>query len=494
MAERALGAGTTRRRRVLFGLLDGEGWTWATLKALFWFLFIILLMGYLPDRAYYFTVFSTIDLGIRSDALTPINFCPADNRTLPCPAPAGAVLPWDPSPKELLLKEGRRDGAAVQVGTHLLYVGGTSGQAASKTVFEADLPGNGNFSAWGDGPPLPAARTKISAAFFGGSVYAVGGADESGKPTDTVYLLTPDSKTGDLGAWKAADGRVKDVPNLKLPAPRSGAMLIPAADGLIVVGGSDGSKPTNTVWKSTADAKTGLLGPWQTEAPIVDGSNNPQPRADGAAILSGNWIFLYGGTDANGPTAKVLRADLGTGGDAGKVVRWGSPINSSANLAAARTGAASWTANGAIYLAGGTDGSGPKSDLWWTTPDGNGSINGWRHLSHSDLPAGGVVGGSAVASGSNAFIIGGQAANGITNASIRTSLAPKPPFFQVGGPLGLTVPALKIDGEIGQQIGYLNAAGVATVDFVLLLLIGWAYAHKAETRALWNRLRRRRSH
>ena len=57
----------------------------------------------------------------------------------------------------------------------------------------------------------------------------------------------------------------------------------------------------------------------------------------------------------------------------------------------------------------------------------------------------------------------------------------------------MTVPALKIDGEIGQQIGYLNAAGVATVNFVLLLLIGWAYAHKAETRALWNRLRRRRA-
>jgi hypothetical protein len=491
MAERALGAGTTRRRRVLFGLLDADGWSWATLKALFWFLVIIFLMGYLPDRAYYFTVFSTIDLGIRSDALTPINFCPAENRNLPCPAPAGAILPWDHSPQELLLPAGRRDGAAVQVGTHLLYIGGTDGKAAAKTVFEADLPGNGNFSAWRDGPGLPAARTKPAAGFFGGSVYAVGGSDDSGKPTDTVYILTPDAKTGELGTWQPADGSVKDVPNLKLPAPRSGAMLVPAADGLILIGGSDGSKPTNTVWKSTADAKTGALGAWQAETPMVDGSNNPQPRADAAAILSGNWVFVYGGTDAAGPTASVLRGDLGTGGDAGKVVRWGSPINGSANLPAPRTGAASWTANGAIYLAGGSDGTTPASDVWFTTPDGNGAINGWSHLSQGDLPAGGLVGGSAVVSGSNAFIIGGQSANGITNASVRTSLAPKPPFFQVGGPLGMTVPALKIDGEIGQQIGYLNAAGVATVNFVLLLLIGWAYAHKAETRALWNRVRRR---
>jgi len=31
------------------------------------------------------------------------------------------------------------------------------------------------------------------------------------------------------------------------------------------------------------------------------------------------------------------------------------------------------------------------------------------------------------------------------------------------------------------------------VNFTVLLIIGWAYAHKAQTRELWNRLRRRRS-
>src|SRR6266498_5091630 len=86
MAQRALGSGTPVRRRALFGLVDRDGWAWAGIKAMLWFLLIILLMGYLPDRAYYFTVFSQIDLGIRSDALTPVNFCPPDNETLPCPA------------------------------------------------------------------------------------------------------------------------------------------------------------------------------------------------------------------------------------------------------------------------------------------------------------------------------------------------------------------------------------------------------------------------
>ena len=44
------------------------------------------------------------------------------------------------------------------------------------------------------------------------------------------------------------------------------------------------------------------------------------------------------------------------------------------------------------------------------------------------------------------------------------------------------MPGLKIDGEIGQQLGYLNAAGAGTVNFVVLLLIGWAFAHKEQTR------------
>ena len=53
------------------------------------------------------------------------------------------------------------------------------------------------------------------------------------------------------------------------------------------------------------------------------------------------------------------------------------------------------------------------------------------------------------------------------------------------------MPGLTIQGEIGQQLGYLNAAGVGTVNFIILLLIGWAYAHKAQARAIIARVLRR---
>jgi hypothetical protein len=325
-------------------------------------------------------------------------------------------------------------------------------------------------------------------------VYAIGGADASGAPTTTVYILTPDAKTGELPAWQVADGSVKAVPNLVLPEGRSGAAFVPGGDGIILVGGRNTTGPTTTVWKSTLDAKTALLTAWAPQAPLV--AFGDHPRADATAILSGNTLYVYGGVDAKGPTAEVLSGNVtvATSTAQSKVDRWGIAVNSGANLPAPRTELAGFTANGALYVVGGTDGTKPQSQVWWTTPDATGAITGWKHLDQSDLPPGGLAGGSAVASGSFVYVIGGANSEGTTNATARANLAPKSPFFQIGGPFGLTVPALKVDGEIGQQLGYLSAAGVGTADFVLLILIGWAMAHKERTREIWERVRRRRSH
>ena len=66
-APRLVGAGP--QRRVLFGLLDAAGWGWAGVRAVAWTLVIILLLGYIPDRAYYLVVSPTVDLGLN---LAPI--------------------------------------------------------------------------------------------------------------------------------------------------------------------------------------------------------------------------------------------------------------------------------------------------------------------------------------------------------------------------------------------------------------------------------------
>ncbi len=482
MARQALTAGTTTRRRALFGLLDADGWSWASLKAFFWFILIIFVLGYIPDRAYYFTVYSTIDLGIL--AWSPVNLCPPENRTLPCPAPGGAVLPWDPSPAELALPAPRTDGAAVTAGTKLLYIGGTDGTTPSNEVFLATLYPSGNFSTWTRGPALPQALANASAAYLGGRVYVFGGTDAQGRPTTTAYVSTVDVATGQPAPWQTADEA--KLP-LALPAPRTGAAIAVASDGLYLVGGTDGSGPVTTVWKSALDSK-GALTAWEPQAELV------RPQSDAGASLIGNFLWVYGGTDANGPTGAVQRGDFGAGATAttGRIERF-AVKDGPPNLPAARTDAGYFTVNGALYLVGGADKDGPKGELYWTTPTADGELAEWKHLPQSDLPSQGLAGTAAVTNGAAAFLIGGTTSDGVISSSARASLAPKPPFFQVGL-VGATIPALKIEGEIGQQIGYLNAAGAGTVNFILLLLVGWTFAHRERTRAFVERLRSRGRH
>ena len=122
-------------------------------------------------------------------------------------------------------------------------------------------------------------------------------------------------------------------------------------------------------------------------------------------------------------------------------------------------------------------------------PNSTGDLTEWKHLEVSDLPEG-YEGSAAFITGPSAVLTGGTSGAGPVASSLRASTAPQSPFFQLGL-VGATVPGLKIEGEIGQQLGYLSAAGVFTVDFVILILIGVAFAHREQTRALIRRVMRR---
>ena len=462
------------RRRALFGLLDADGWSWASVKAFIWLIVIILTLGYIPDRAYYIVVNRTVDVGLL--AWSPINFCPPENQTLPCPAPQGAVLPWAPSPTELALPAPRTGGSTVQLGSKILYVGGTDGSKPVDTVYVAGLKSDGNFTAWQAGPKLPEARAGAAVAVAGGKLFLLGGTGPNGA-TNTAWSLQADA-AGVLGAWTPVAG-------LDLPQPRTGAAIASISDGLVLIGGADASgKPTLTTWKSTLDAK-GVPGAWSEQSPI-------QAAVTGAtAVQVGDYLWLIGGSDPNGPSGAVQRGRLGTGvappapgtfvnpatpPNPVKLLQWG--VSNSQNLPGPRAGAAIFTANGSIYVAGGSDGKASHSELYWAVPNGNGDIPEWRHLSQTDLPAG-LTGATAFVNGAFAFLVGGTAQEGTLVSSARANLAPQEPFFQLGL-VGATIPALRLEGELGQQLGMLSAAGAATTNFVILLIVGVLWARKPQ--------------
>ena len=467
------------RKRALFGLLDADGWAWAAIKAFIWLIIIILVLGYIPDRAYYLTVNRTVDLGLL--VWSPINLCPSDNETLPCPAPRGAVVPWHPSPPELALLAPRTDGTAVQLGTKILYIGGSDGATAQPTVYFSELSGTGNFDKWADGPALPEPRSDASVIAVSGSVYVIGGLDASGAPTTTVFSMTPDPQTGVLGEWAPVEA-------LALPEARAGAAAVAAPNGLLLIGGEGPDGPVTTTYQSIFDAQ-GALGEWGAVASLA------RPQADALGAVVGEFVWLYGGHDDVGAVGAVQRGEFGSEApegqpenpDEGKVTQWA--INNAANLPVARDDPAGWSANGALYLAGGADNDGPKNELYWSVPTNEGDIVEWLHLAQTDLPVA-MTGSSGMITGPNVVLVAGETAEGPTTSSLRANTSPQSPFFQLG-PFGATVPGLKIDGEIGQQLGYLNAAGAGTLGFVILVFLGWAFAHKPQARALLARVVRR---
>ena len=505
---KALPAGRPVRRRALFGLFDSDGWGWATTKAFFWLMVIIMALGYIPDRAYYFVVSRTIDLGILG--WSPVNLCPPSNgANMPCPVPAGGIIPWQASPPEVGLPQPRTAGAAAQLGTNLLYIGGSDGSASTTTTFVAQVD-EGNISAWAEGPGLPEARSNAGIAILSGTAYLVGGEGTDGAPTDTVWSIGLDPETSALGTWRDVQGLTPEdeVPLPTLPEARSGAAAVAVSDGIIVVGGEgpDGN-PTSTVWKATLDAQ-GVLGEFAEQPGL------PTAVSDASVSLEGTFLWVYGGTDANGPTALVQRADYGVASTATGSAAPGQPsaaasvgapapspaasgaegvvgwaVYEAANLPGPRTGGAGFAANGAIYLAGGSDGTSGKRELYWALPDAAGNLpGGWRHIDQTDLPQP-VVDGAPVVTGSHVLVIGGTGTDGgpLTTA-LRSSLAPEAPFFQLGL-VGVVVPALQIGGEIGQQLGYLAAAGVGTGNFVILVVIAAMLNHKPQLRAWWERRR-----
>lgn len=470
----------------MFGLLDADGWSWAGLKAAFWFIAFIFLLGVVPNYAYYFTVSDTIHVGY--NAISPINWCPAANEDLPCPAPAGAVVPWEPGPPELALPQAVSGAAALQSGSNLYVVGGSTGAGAVADVSVSEVASDGNLSAWVAGPSLPEPRTDAAAIALSGVPYIVGGLDASGAPTTSVFV--GEVENGVVQRWSLSNGEDGTV-DLTLPVALSQAAGASTTGGLYVFGGRTADGLSDQVMRAATDAD-GRLSGWQVigELPL------PEPRAGATAAAVGEFVYVLGGEGLAGPSSTIYRLSTNQGAPAvdaqGLLIGWATAPTAQ-QLPAPRTQAATFTANGAVYVIGGLDGTGAATDTFdWAVPDGvTGDIPAWHHLDQTQLPEARADQGVA-AIGTHVYLVGGEGADGAPLASVaRANLSPQPPFFQLGI-LGATIPALSIKGEIGQQLGYLNAMGVGMTNFVILVLIGYAMSHRQGTLRLLERLSRGR--
>ena len=484
MSQQALPQGATRRRAA-FGLFDADGWTWAGLKATFWFLFIIFMLAVVPNWAYYFTTSNTIQVGYNFASI--INLCPADNEDLPCPAPMGAMKPWQASPEELAMPSARSGASVYQSGSTVYLLGGLVEGTATDEVLVTEVTDEGNLVPWTESTPLPEPRSNATVGLFSGTPYLIGGYDVDGVPTDTVYRGIVEE--GVLTGWELADGEDRTEP-LTLPQPLAGAGVVTGTGGFVLVGGTDiDGNPTNGVYLAWTEEAGQVLQPWEP----LENLALPEDRTDVVAAMIADFVYVIGGEGSEGATDTVFRLNLHEGepetDEAGNLVGWAIAPESNA-LPAARVDATTFTSNGAVYVIGGFDAEGaPVDSMLWMVPDTTtGDYEGWEQLDQTDLPVA-TASAPIVGIGPHAFIFGGETPDGASDGSLRAEISPRPPFFQLGI-AGATIPGLSIKGEVGQQLGYLNAMGVGMLNFAILIIIGVAASRPESSKRVIGRILR----
>ena len=248
-------------------------------------------------------------------------------------------------------------------------------------------------------------------------------------------------------------------------------MVLAGTDGLLLIGGTDGTRPVEhglevDVRQDRRAAEVDVQEPAQLFTPVTDAS----------AAVVGSFVWVYGGTMADGtptgdrPARRVRAPEQGDDSSSSSASRAG-PIN----LPAPRTNIDGFAANGTLYAVGGSDGTTPQRTLYWGVPTSDGNIPEWKHLV-VERPAAGQA-----APAARSLILGpGRDHHRRHDDRAASSAGARAREHRAGRavlparPVRGDVPALKIDGEIGQQLGYLAANTVGIINFVILVLIGVA--------------------
>jgi DNA-binding CsgD family transcriptional regulator len=158
--------------------------------------------------------------------------------------------------------------AVVAHGNRLFAIGGDTQNGVTGVVERYDPAQN----AWSSAAPKPTPVSNALAAGIGDQIFVPGGMTSAGSPTTAVevYDVLADR-------WSSA---------APLPAPRM-AYAVASFDGLLyLMGGSDGSAFSTTLYVYDPGTVT-----WTTRAPM------PTPRTFSAASLLGDAIYVVGGYD-----------------------------------------------------------------------------------------------------------------------------------------------------------------------------------------------------
>ena len=260
-------------------------------------------------------------------------------------------------------------GLSVQTGTESVYIGTIGSDGDVTWITSANTPPNTNMLLFPIG------------AFSGNKIYFMGGQGQAGL-SDTVYI-------GTIGS----DGDVTWITSANtLPAAMTAATSAVSSNRIYVMGGSTGNGPSDTVYIGTIGDDGDVT--WTTSANTL-----PAATMLSTSAVSGNKIYVMGGEDSQGNIKDTVY--IGTIGGDGDVT-WTSSANT---LPTAMDGATSVLSGNKIYVMGGSTGSIPLDSVYIGTIGNDGDVT-WT-TSANVMPVTSVEATSAV-SGNKIYVMGGM--------------------------------------------------------------------------------------
>jgi N-acetylneuraminic acid mutarotase len=257
------------------------------------------------------------------------------------------------------------DASAVTVGGKVTILGGLSSAKSSTNIVWSFDPTTGLTTSTGT---LASAVHDTAAGALGANAFVFGGAGPTAPGVyDSIQSIGPtDKKAATVG---------------KLPTPRSSATGVTDSAGptVYVVGGFDGTNPTNNVL-STIDGVT-----FTTVAALSTPVRYP------AVAVLGNNLWVFGGEWNNAETAVIQRVDL---------TKHSSSVV--AQMPMALSHAMAFVVNNTVFVAGGRTGTSRSNQILRFDPNTFTFTPAGTLVAHVSDAAVAVV-------GSSAYLFGGLA-------------------------------------------------------------------------------------
>lgn len=336
-----------------------------------------------------------------NDAASTVDYAPLN--------PDGTIGAWTTTGS---LPADRVYGQLEQIGGTLYYLGGQDDtETAQSTIYYATPAADGSIVSWatasggvGDtSGSVAAARTQLSATTWNDRIYVTGGYDAANAVTNTVFVSPQLSSGGNIAAdsWTSATG---------FNVARNGLTAVAYANNLYILGGHDGVNFLSDVQYTKINAD-GTLGNWSYTTSLPRNVSH----ADGFA--ANGYMYIFGGKQSDiACTTNTYIAPISantTIASGNNPTGLGAWFLTNERFSAERSGLSAVYNEGKAYLMGGSCGSlEGGTGVVAMEDDLDATIDSTMWASTANMAVGTVCG--TVATGNSLYSLGGNGAQAIS--------------------------------------------------------------------------------